>query len=138
MSTRSGKCESPYVHAEDAKPGHWYVRASTGERMLCCDSRTFWTPRAATFTLECDVAMIPLPNCDGWGWQPPQPEKQYRAFATVEEWWPHRDRWVRCVLDRVKLCWRGEAVAEKQFMQGFVFLNDDGTDAEPFGVEVTT
>jgi len=66
---------------------------------------------------------------------PPAP--QYRPFATWQEWWPHRDRWVRWGFDIVKFCWRGSVVASEHFDRGVVFLNDDGTDAEPFGVLIT-
>ena len=67
---------------------------------------------------------------------PPAP--QYRPFANAAEWWPHRDRWVRNGLDRVKACWFGQQDADARFKNGCVFLNDDGTDAEPFGVKVET
>ena len=66
------------------------------------------------------------------------PEPQYRPFANAAEWWPHRDRWVRNGLDRVKACWFGQQDADARFKNGCVFLNDDGTDAEPFGVKVET
>jgi hypothetical protein len=66
---------------------------------------------------------------------PPAP--QYRPFATWQEWWPHRDRWVRNGLDRVRACWFGQQDADARFKNGCIFLNDDGTDAEPFGVLVT-
>jgi hypothetical protein len=67
---------------------------------------------------------------------PPAP--QYRPFANAAEWWPNRDRWVRNGLDRVKACWFGQQDADARFKNGCVFLNDDGTDAEPFGVKVET
>jgi hypothetical protein len=67
--------------------------------------------------------------------EPPAP--QYRPFATWQEWWPHRDRWVRWGLDRMKFCWRGPCRAAEHFDHGVLFMNDDGTDAEPFGVLIT-
>jgi hypothetical protein len=66
---------------------------------------------------------------------PPAP--QYRPFATWQEWWPHRDRWVRINGDRGKVSWYRPQYAKQQFDDGCVFLNDDGTDAEPFGVLIT-
>jgi hypothetical protein len=68
----------------------------------------------------------------------PKPAPQYRAFATWQEWWPHRDRWVQWGLDRMKFCWRGPCRAAEHFDHGCVFLNDDGTAAEPFGVLINS
>jgi hypothetical protein len=64
---------------------------------------------------------------------PPKPE--YRAFASLEEWWPHRERWVRIRHDVTKVSWVGPQVAEMRFKDGAVFVNDDGTDDTPFGIK---
>ena len=125
------------VLAKDAKAGQWYVD-SDGTRFLCCDGRRLWTPEGETWSAYVDKKLTHLPDCTGWDWQPPKPEKKYRAFASREEWWPNRDRWVlgsqgTCCL----MSWVNPGVASDFLEHGYVFLNDDGTDAEPFGVEVT-
>ena len=68
--------------------------------------------------------------------EPPAP--QYRPFASREEWWPHRDRWVRKIGKVSQSLWASYEAAEEEFNAGVCFLNDDGTDAEPFGVLVST
>jgi hypothetical protein len=123
------------VLAKDAKAGQWY-QDNNGQRFLCCDGRRLWTPEGETWNAHYDLELTHLPDCTGWDWQPPKPEKKYRAFATWQEWWPHRDRWVRMNDDRMKLAWYNKGFAGQKFDRGAVFLNDDGTDAEPFGVEV--
>ncbi len=59
----------------------------------------------------------------------------YRPFATREEWWPHRHRWVRNGEKVTNTVWISPEAAKSSFDTGCVFLNDDGTDAEPFGTK---
>ena len=124
------------VLAKDAKAGQWYALPKNEGIVLCCKGRSVWTPETETFDVHDETELTHLPDCNGWDWQAPKPEKKYRAFATWQEWWPHRDRWVRNGLDRIRACWFGQQDADARFKNGCVFLNDDGTDAEPFGVEV--
>jgi hypothetical protein len=70
--------------------------------------------------------------------------KQWRPFASAEEFKPHRDRWVRRVLDGLVFrctSYGGGALVQygsvlPTFSEAFVqfVFDDDGT---PFGVEVT-
>ena len=124
------------VLAKDAKAGQWH-KDRNGARILCVGGKRFVREVGDVFGLWSNEELTHLPDCTGWDWQPPKPEKKYRAFATWQEWWPHRDRWVRNGLDRIRACWFGQQDADARFKNRCVFLNDDGTDAEPFGVEVT-
>jgi hypothetical protein len=90
------------VLAKDAKAGQWYkVVGRGGDRVLCCNQRRFWTPHAQAFQLGNDVELTHLPDCDGWDWQPPKPEKKYRPFANAAEFIeelrhrPYGDRFYR-------------------------------------------
>jgi hypothetical protein len=129
------------VPAENAVFGEWYdwdterVRF-VGEINNRNRWRVFLESEGGTTNLDGEI-LTHLPDCDGWDWQPPKPEKKYRAFQTMQEWWPHRERWIRWDTDVIKLCWRGTGIVSNLFDSGCVFLNDDGTDAEPFGVEAT-
>ena len=127
---------SETVLAKDAKAGEWYELHSYG-RMLCCSGLSFWTPETQTIALNERDEIIYLPDCTGWDWKPPKPEKKYRAFATLKEWWPHRERWFRDANGAVMRGWLCHISSRTLFEQGAVFLNDDGTDSEPFGVEVS-
>ena len=124
------------VLAKDAKAGQWYRSEKYGT-MLCCMGLAFWTPLTETVDVNANDELTHLPDCDGWDWQPPKPEKKYRAFATWQEWWPHRDRWVRIEEDLIRSAWGSPSLANEYLNLGATFLHDDGTDAEPFGVEVT-
>jgi hypothetical protein len=68
---------------------------------------------------------------------PPDPPKpQYRAFASWQEWWPNHGRWYRDADGCICTAWLDVTEAELDFAGGAVFLNEDGTDAEPYGVKV--
>jgi hypothetical protein len=71
--------------------------------------------------------------------------KQYRAFANAEEFKPHRDRWVLCVDEPMRIVsygdrgvWFGASGDDlftwDQAFEEYLF-DDDGT---PFGIEVTS
>ena len=73
-----------------------------------------------------------------------QPAK-YRAFANAEEFKPHRDRWVLCVDEPMRIVsygdrgvWFGASGDDlftwDQAFEEYLF-DDDGT---PFGIEVTS
>jgi hypothetical protein len=126
---------SEKVLAKDARAGQWYRSEQYGI-MLCCMGLAFWTPSTETVDINANDELTHLPDCTGWDWQPPKPETKYRAFETWQEWWPHRDRWVRMNGDRMKMAWYNKEFASQKFDRGAVFLDEDGTDAEPFGVEI--
>jgi hypothetical protein len=127
---------SKTVLAKDAKAGQWY-RSERYGIMLSCMGLAFWTPLTETVDIDASDELTHLPDCTGWDWEPPKPEKKYRAFATLREWWPHRERWFRDAGGAALKGWLCDVHASALFEQGAVFLNDDGTDAEPFGVEVS-
>jgi len=63
---------------------------------------------------------------------------QYRPFASFEEWWPHRERWVKrpedgCVFRKT---WTGVDRAKRDFENGILFVYSDGSEGEPFGIKV--
>lgn len=129
------------IKASEAVPGQWY---ETDKRWLCVSESNklktarFYNPTKDVIGMFDDASITHLPDCTGWDWQPPKPEKRYRAFATLQEWWPHRERWVKSKAGNVfRLGWIGPATADVDFLEGHIFLNDDGTDGEPFGVEIT-
>lgn len=127
---------SDSVLAKDAKAGQWY-ESGRGNRLLCIEGRLV-VNRRGTASYLLDIAPLThLPDCTGWDWQQPKLEKKYRAFATWQEWWPHRHRLYRDRHRAISHVWVDDAKALKDFNGGAVFLNDDGSAAEPFGVEVT-
>ena len=127
---------SETVLAKDAKAGEWY-RCENGDRVLCLEGSTVWDQDDGVSVLSEEHQLEHLPDCTGWDWEPPKPEKKYRAFQTWQEWWPHRERWFRDVYGAALKGWLSDVHANSLFEQGAVFLNDDGTDAEPFGMEVS-
>lgn len=89
--------------------------------------------------------LTPLPDCNGWDWQPPKPEPQYRPFANAAEFAPHRDRWLRNktgnMLSR-PVGYSNEHVyfissvgSEYQGSYQRLFANVTFDDGTPFGVE---
>jgi hypothetical protein len=124
------------IKASEAVPGQWYEDDRWG-RVLCCDRCRLWHPEGETLSLPGHIELTHLPDCTGWDWQPPKPEKRYRAFASFEEWWPHRERWVKLDGFVQKRPWYSVAQAEHDLDMGSIFVNDDGSDGEPFGVEVS-
>ena len=125
---------SEKVLAKDAKAGQWY-ESESGARWLCIDGNRLSDSQYVLLLNEL-APLTHLPDCTGWDWQPPKPETKYRAFKTWQEWWPHRDRWVRRNGDRMNMAWYNKEFAGQRFDRGAVFLDEDGTDAEPFGVEI--
>jgi len=123
------------VLAKDAKAGQWYRSEQYGI-MLCCMGIAFWTPITETVDIDANEELTHIPECTGWDWQPPKPEKKYREFVTFGEWWPHRNRWVQHQQYVHMNYWESQSQAKKWFDDGAVFLNDDGGDGEPFGVEI--
>jgi hypothetical protein len=123
------------VKASEAVPGQWYEN-HIGTKCLCIESGRVYCQNLGFFTLPLHELLTHLPDCTGWDWQPPKPEKRYRAFASFEEWWPHRERWWRFGA-RVTQGFCSPAEADYVFKNGAVFLNDDGSDCEPFGVGIT-
>jgi hypothetical protein len=123
------------VKVSEAVPGKWYEN-HIGVRCLCVGPGRLYCSNLGIFTMSPHELLTHLPDCTGWDWQPPQPKKRYRAFASFEEWWPHRERWVRHGI-RVGIVCYDNKYAQDLFKQNAVFLNDDGSDGEPFGVEVS-
>lgn len=123
------------IKASEAVPGQWY-EGSSGARWLCIQGENMANRHGSVCTLISIAPMTHLPDCTGWGWVKPKPEKRYRAFASMQEWWPHRERWVRRDGFTAIVCYRQED-CESLFETGTVFVNDDGSDGEPFGVEVS-
>jgi hypothetical protein len=131
------------VLAKDAKAGQWYKSRDYGI-MLCCNGLSFWTPITETVDLGERDELTHLPDCTGWDWQPPKPEKKYRPFANAAEFMPHRGRWVKSELEDFssaivsctdRAVWLGSATIGTSYgemCKDFTFA-DDGT---PFGVEV--
>lgn len=128
------------IKASEAVPGQWY-EDETCDRVLCCKPGSFYSSAFGFYYLITANAvrreLTHLPDCTGWDWQPPKPEKRYRAFASMREWWPHRERWVKQDGIVQKRPWFSPEQAEHDFDMGYIFLNDDGSDGEPFGVEVS-
>lgn len=131
------------VLAKDAKAGQWYGD-KTGRRFLCCDGRRLWTPEGETWNACYDLELTHLPDCTGWDWQPPKPEKKYRPFANAAEYMPHADRWV--INDKIPgtrfrvtafsdsgVTWESRGYDYWHLFQCGAKFADDGT---PFGVEV--
>ena len=133
------------VLAKDAKAGQWYEWQS-GKRVLCCDSQRIWARETETFIIGKDVELTHLPDCTGWDWQPPKPEKKYRPFANAAEFLeelrhrPYGDRFYR------------HNSESSDIHQPIGRFNDNSLDGElwdtllvecvwcdgsPFGVEVT-
>lgn len=123
------------IKASEAVPGQWY-EDHLGRRFLCIDPMRAYYHEVGFFSINANEDLTHLPDCTGWDWQPPKPEKRYRAFASFQEWWPHRERWVRRDGFTAIVCYRQED-CESLFETGTVFVNDDGSDGEPFGVEVS-
>jgi hypothetical protein len=126
---------SEKVLAKDAKAGQWYESIS-GFRLLCIKGSRVANDGGEIVFLGSGVELTHLPDCTGWDWQPPKPEKRYREFVTFGEWWPHRNRWVQHQQYVHMNYWESQSQAKKWFDDGAVFLNDDGGDGEPFGVEI--
>jgi hypothetical protein len=127
---------SEKVLAKDAKAGQWYEDRN-GDRSLCVyEPNNFVRKDTGVFGFWSDEKLTHLPDCTGWDWQPPKPEKKYREFVTFGEWWPHRNRWVQHQQYVHMNYWESQSQAKKWFDDGAVFLNDDGGDGEPFGVEI--
>jgi hypothetical protein len=129
------------IKASKAVPGQWY-EDGRGNRLLHAYGWSFYKSDVGWIQLSQSEAsltyILHLPDCTGWDWQPPKPPKRYRAFASFEEWWPHRERWMKNKTGQVfRLGWIASNTAEVDFLEGIVFLNDDGSDGEPFGVEVS-
>ena len=131
------------VLAKDAKAGQWYMNNS-GTRFLCCDGRRLWTPEGETWNAYYDLELTHLPDCTGWDWQPPKPEKKYRQFANAAEFAPHADRWV--INDKVPgtrfrvtgfsesgVTWESRSYDYGHLFECGAKFADDGS---PFGVEV--
>jgi len=132
------------VLAKDAKAGQWY-RKRDGIRVLCCSSdKRFIRDIGDVFRLWDDDELTHLPDCTGWDWQPPKPEKKYRPFANAAEYMPHRGRWIQYKEDHYfstiaayndSHVWMTSATTGMEYARVFAdFTFDDGT---PFGVEVT-
>jgi hypothetical protein len=130
------------VLAKDAKAGQWY-QDNDGTRFLCCDGRRLWTPEGETWNAYIDKELTHLPDCDGWDWQPPKPEKKYRPFANAAEYMPHRDAWA-ITFNRIQLritmfdemgVWHDGT--EDRLVWSEVFRDLKFDDGTPFGVEVT-
>ena len=131
------------VLAKDAKAGQWYALPKNEGIVLCCKGRSVWTPETETFDVHGETELTHLPECTGWDWQPPKPEKKYRPFANAAEYMPHRGRWVYLLddpADQLLICSFGDlgifylqslTTWEAMFRQAK--FADDGT---PFGVEV--
>jgi hypothetical protein len=114
------------VLAKDAKAGQWYMNNS-GTRFLCCDGRRLWTPEGETWNSYYDLELTHLPDCNGWDWQPPKPEKKYRAFANAAEFLeelrhrPYGDRFYR------------HNSEPSDIHQPIGRFNDNAMDGEPWG-----
>lgn len=67
---------------------------------------------------------------------PAPPAPQYRPFASWQEWWPNRGRLYRDAGGCICTAWINVTEAAEDFAGGAVFLNEDGTDAEPYGVKI--
>lgn len=84
--------------------------------------------------------LIHLPDCTGWDYEMPKPAKKYRPFATWQEWWPNRNRWVKIPSAKredgfiMLASWSGAMEAASIFKRGGVFIDADGMETEPFGV----
>jgi len=67
------------------------------------------------------------------------PASLYRPFANFDEWWPHRNRYVKRLSDGFigRSCWDPTSTGFQIDPKTFVFLNDDGSDGEPCGVKVS-
>jgi hypothetical protein len=85
-----------------------------------------------------------LPDCTGWDWQPPKPEKKYRPFANAAEFMPHRGRWIYFCDDFTNQLLpnsfkdRGIWHAQRFTDWGEMFSQAKfADDKAPFGVEVT-
>ena len=130
------------VLAKDAKAGQWY-KDRNGAGILCVGGNRFVREVGDVFGLWSNEELTHLPDCTGWDWQPPKPEKKYRPFANAAEFAPHRDRWVKYdgmsggFLFRITgfsdsgARTEHDGAAYKKMLEIAFF--DDGT---PFGVEV--
>jgi hypothetical protein len=81
------------VKVSEAVPGKWYEN-HIGVRCLCVGPGRLYCSNLGIFTMSPHELLTHLPDCTGWDWRPPKPEKRYRAFASAEEFKPHRDRWI--------------------------------------------
>ena len=133
------------VLAKDAKAGQWY-EDKNGARCLCIGSCSLaYTPGGCVYHSNGDLKLTHLPDCTGWDWQPPKPEKKYRAFASAAEYAPHADRWV--INDKTPetrfrvtgfsdsgVAWESRGYEYWHMFECGAKFADDGT---PFGVEVS-
>jgi hypothetical protein len=131
------------VLAKDAKAGQWY-KDRNGAAILCVGGERFVREVGDVFGLWSNEELTQLPGCTGWDWQPPKPEKKYRAFASAKEFMPHRGRWVYFCDDLTNQLlptsfknlgiWHAKRFTDWDQMFSQAKFADDGT---PFGVEVT-
>jgi hypothetical protein len=132
------------VLAKDAKAGQWY-KDRNGRRCICVGGdKRFVREVGDVFCLWNNEELDHLPDCTGWDWQPPKPEKKYRPFANAAEFAPHRGRWVYLLddpADQLLICSFGDlgifylqSLTTWEAMFSQAKFADDGT---PFGVEVT-
>jgi hypothetical protein len=134
------------VLAKDAKAGQWY-KDRNGARILCVGGdKRFVREVGDVFCLWNNEELDHLPDCTGWDWQPPKPEKKYRPFANAAEFVqelrhrPYGDRFYR------------HNSEPSDIHQPIGRFNDNALDGEPwdtllveyvwcdgspFGVEVT-
>jgi hypothetical protein len=105
-------------------------------------------PKSGEFALEWPNRAVMVTDPDMWELavivRKIEKPKRHRPFASAEEFKPHRERWVRRVLDGLVFrctSYGGGALVQygsvlPTFSEAFVqfVFDDDGT---PFGVEVT-
>jgi hypothetical protein len=137
------------IKASEYEVGKWY-EDQNGKRLLCIgpclDKVGFKSFISAKYDIQNNSTweFKPLPDCTGWDWQPPKPEKKYRPFANAAEFMPHRGRWVYLLddpADQLLICSFGDlgifylqSLTTWEAMFSQAKFDDDGT---PFGVEVT-
>jgi hypothetical protein len=133
------------VLAKDAKAGQWYRSEQYGI-MLCCMGLAFWTPLTETVDIDANDELTHLPDCTGWDWQPPKPEKKYRAFANAAEFVeelrhrPYGDRFYRHNSESSDIhqpIGRFNDYALDGEPWGTLLAEYVWCDGSPFGVEVT-
>ncbi len=142
MSDEMSDEMSRIVNAKDIVAGQWYIVDIYDGKLLClgCRANRVWAEKHETIYLADLDELIHLPNCDGWHYEIPEPTKKYRPFATWQEWWPNRNRWVKIPsAKREDGCitlasWSGAMGAASIFKRGGVFIDVDGVKAEPFGM----
>jgi len=145
MESKNGGYEMK-VLAKDAKAGQWYESIS-GFRLLCIKGSRVANDGGEIVFLGSGVELTHLPDCTGWDWQPPKPEKRYRAFSGVHEFLCHlearcpHDWFFRRKVDAASQHCSIIGFSEEQFNgQSWQSAFDDlvwSKDGSPFGVEVT-